>query len=232
MKGRYNEIMDKVTLTPASRARILDNIRGMDLKAEAKTSRAPYWKKLMPIAAMAALVLSGVIAWQWWSKPEVIPGDGPVPLGPGTETDPDAAETVKEADSIAALEALRGYPVEEPAGLPFTPEKKTYKAYWYGMAEVTAVGEGHTAKLRKQPGSDDISGRLPDAEYPSSTETDLDGTPVSLWGIQSGGMYNAGSWQYGGYSYSLELSDAVDEETFLSIIRHTCLEQTVSGMGE
>ena len=36
MKGRYNEIMDKVTLTPASRARILDNIRGMDLKRQAE----------------------------------------------------------------------------------------------------------------------------------------------------------------------------------------------------
>ena len=77
------------------------------------------------------------------------------------------------------------------------------------------------------PGQEDISERRPDAEYPSETEADLNGTAVSLWGIQSGGMYNAGSWQYGGYSYSLELSDAVDEETFLSIIR-----QTVSGMGE
>lgn len=225
LKGRYNEIMDKVTLTPASRARILDNIRAMDLKAEAKPSRAPYWKKLMPVAAMAALVLSGVIAWQWWSKPAVIPDDGPVPLGPGT--DPDAAETVKEADSIEALEALMGYPAEEPAGLPFTPEEKTYKAYWYGMAEVTVTGEGHSAKLRKQPGTEDISERVPGAEYPSETEADLNGTAVSLWGIQSGGLYNAGSWQYGGYSYYLELTDAVDEETFLSIIRHT-----VPGMGE
>ena len=226
LKGRYNEIMDKVTLTPASRARILDNIRGMDLEAETKTSRAPYWKKLMPVAAMAALVLSGVIAWQWWAKPTLIPDDGPVPLGPGTETDPDDVETVKEADSLEALEALMGYPVEEPAGLSFTPEKKTYKAYWYGMAEVTVTGEGHSAKLRKQPGPDDISGRLPDAEYSSEAETDLNGTAVSLWGIQSGGMYNAGSWQYGGYSYYLEFTDAVDEKTFLSVI-----EQTVPGMG-
>ena len=228
LKVRYNEIMDKVTLSPASRARILANIRGMDLtrRTEDKTNRAPYWKKLLPVAAAAALILSGVIAWQRWAKPTVIPDDGPVPLGPGAETDVNDAQTIGEAESPEALEALLGYPVEEPAGLSFAPERKSYTAS-YGMAEVTVTGEGHSAKLRKQPGTEDISGRLPDAEYPSETEADLNGTAVSLWGIQGGGMYNAGSWQYGGYTYYLELSDAVDEETFLSIIR-----QTIPGMGE
>ena len=228
LKGRYNEIMDKISLTPEARARILDNIRAMDLgnRTGAASSRAPAWKRYLPVAAMAALVLSGVIAWKWWTAPEVIPDGGDVPLSPGTETDPGDMTTVREADSAEALEALMGYPVEEPAGLPFEPERTVYRAYWYGMAEVTVTGGGQSAKLRKQPGTEDISGTAGN-EYPSSAEAELGGTAVSLRGIQSGGLYNIASWQRDGYAYALELSEPADEETMLDVIR-----ATVPGMGE
>ena len=222
LKGQYDEIMDKVTLTPASRARILENIRQMDLENPdaGRTVRTPAWKRMVPVAAMAALVLSGVITWQWWSRAEVLPDSGNVPLSQGEETDPDAIQTVKEAENAAALEELMGFPVEEPSGLPFTAEKTTYRAYWYGMAEIVVTGEGHSAKLRKQPGAGDVSGMM-EADYPSSAEIDVGGASVSLRGIQSGGVYNIAFWQFGGYSWSLELSDALDADAFASVIRQT-----------
>ena len=224
LKGRYDEIMEKITLTPESRARILENIRGMDLSSSGEKSGTPYWKRMMPVAAMAALVLTGVIAWQWWSKPVVIPDTGDpsteVPLSPGDEDPGGAQTTVREAQSAAELETLMGFPVDEPSGLPFAVERTVYKAYWYGMAEVTAAGEGHSAKLRKQPGEADVSGTA-GAEYPAMTEIEVGGAAVSLKGIQAGDRYNIAVWEFGGYSYSLELSGGADADTFASVIRAT-----------
>ena len=225
LKGRYDEIMEKITLTPESRARILENIRKTDLSASGEKSGTPAWRRLLPVAAMAALVLTGVIAWQRWPKTEVLPSDDPstmVPLDPGTE-DPGITQTVREAESAEELAELLGFPVNELSGLPFPAERSVYKAYWYGMAEETVTGDGHSAKLRKQPGEADVSGTA-GAEYPAMTEIELGGAAVSLKGIQTGDQYNIAVWQFGGYSYSLELSGGADADTYASVIRATVPE--------
>ena len=217
LKGRYDEIMEKITLTPESRARILENIREMDLTSSGEKSGTPAWRRLLPVAAMAALVLTGVIAWQRWPKTEVIPSDDPstiVPLDPGN------GQTVREAESADELAELLGFPADELSGLPFPAEQTVYKAYWYGMAEVTVTGDGHSAKLRKQPGDADVSGTA-DAVYPAMEEIEVGGAAVSLKGIQAGDSYNIAVWQFGGYSYSLELSGGADADTYASVIRAT-----------
>ena len=85
LKGRYDELMDRVQMTDEMRARVLEKVRQADLSAPEDRRRAPAaWRRWGAMAACLAVVIAGGLA-----LPHLLPQNGtedpPVMTGPGTE---------------------------------------------------------------------------------------------------------------------------------------------------
>ena len=205
LKGRYDDIMDRVQVTDEMRARVLEKVRQADLSAPEERQRAPAaWRRWGAVAACLAVMIAGGLA-----LPHLLPQNGtedPLVLaGPGME----------EMDSRAALEQAVGFSVEEAETLPLAPQEVLYTAFDSGLAQVEYRGEnGQTALLRKSQGPEDNSGDF--NQYPDVEERELDGNTVTLKGAE--GQFTLALWQKGGFSYSLSLSQGQDAQGWEEIL--------------
>ena len=205
MKGRYDDIMDRVQVTDEMRARVLEKVRQADLSAPKERQRAPAaWRRWGAMAACLAVIIAGGLA-----LPHLLPQGGtedpPVLTGPGME----------EMDSRAALEQAVGFSMEEAETLPFAPQEVLYTAFDSGLAQIEYRGEnGQTALLRKSQGPEDNSGDF--NQYPDVEERELDGHTVTLKGAD--GQFVLALWQEGGFAYSLSLSQGQDAQGWEEIL--------------
>lgn len=63
LKGRYDELMDRVQMTDEMRARVLEKVRQADLSAPEDRRRAPAaWRRWGAMAACLAVVIAGGLA--------------------------------------------------------------------------------------------------------------------------------------------------------------------------
>ena len=208
LKGRYDEIMDRVQVTDEMRARVLEKVRQADLSAPEERRPAPAaWRRWGAMAACLAVIVAGGLALPHLLTPNGTE-DPPVLAGPGME----------EMDSRAALEQAVGFSVEEAETLPFAPQEVLYTAFDSGLAQIEYRGEnGQTALLRKSQGQEDNSGdfnQYPDVETLAAAEAD-----VTLKGTD--GQFVLALWQEDGFSYSLSLSQGQDAQGW---------EETLSGL--
>ena len=208
LKGRYDDIMDRVQVTDEMRARVLEKVRQADLSAPEERQPAPAaWRRWGAMAACLAVIVAGGLALPHLLTPNGTE-DPPVLAGPGME----------EMDSRAALEQAVGFSVEEAETLPFAPQEVLYTAFDSGLAQIEYRGEnGQTALLRKSQGPEDNSGdfnQYPDVETLAAAEAD-----VTLKGAE--GQFVLALWQEDGFSYSLSLSQGQDAQGW---------EETLSGL--
>ena len=145
LKGRYDELMDRVQMTDEMRARVLEKVRQADLSAPEERRHAPAaWRRWGAMAACLAVVIAGGLA-----LPHLLPQNGtedpPVMTGPGTE----------EMDSRAALEQAVGFSVEEAEHLPFAPQEVLYTAFDSGLAHRSSTG----GKTDRRPCCASLRGR-------------------------------------------------------------------------
>lgn len=199
----YDEIMDRIQVTPEMRDRVLRSIQAAEIAAaRPKVLRLPAWKKYLSAAACLILVIAGAAA-----LPRLIQ------LLPPGET-VQVVPQIQEAASLAELSKLVGFEVEAEAALPFAPEEITYCSYWNELAQIQYSGQGQTATYRQSAGAQDNSGdyTIYDAVY----ELDLNGLTVTLKGV--GGAYALAVWTDGRFSYSLRLSQGAPAEEWLSIL--------------
>ncbi|MGI6028375.1 MAG: hypothetical protein ACOX81_03060 [Candidatus Heteroscillospira sp.] len=205
MDRKYDEIMEKIEVTPEMRQRILNNIQDMDLseKKPAKVIRFPRWRQLTTLAACFALLLVGAL-----TLPNYLTQD-PLP----TEMVGNPLEDIVEVASVQELGQAVGFDVAEVEGLPFTPEETTYFSYWNSMAEITYSGEGQSATYRKAPGAADVSGDSND--YPAETSVRVNDVSVALKGYEN---YTLATWTDGNYSYSLTLSSGKTDAEWQTIL--------------
>lgn len=199
----YEEIMDRIEVTPEMRERVLRRIQAEKISpARPPVLRFPAWKKYLSAAACLVLVIAGAAALPRLIRPQ--------PPGGGVQ----AVPQIQEAASLAELSRLVGFEVDTGSTLPFEPEETTYCSYWNELAQIQYSGQGQTATYRQSAGTQDNSGDY--TVYGDVVEITASGLPVTLKG--DGGVYVLAVWTDGVFSYSLHLSQGASEAEWLDII--------------
>lgn len=193
---KYEEIMDRVEVTPEMRQRVLSNLE------QARKPKRPALRQLMSLAACLAIVLCCWYAW----KPRQ-----------QTQVENPGAQGASQIENVASLEALSqktGVPMKELTGLPFDVEATQYVSYWEELAEIQYFGQTDSLCYRKSHGTEDNSGEY--NVYSQVKTLDVSGCAVTLKGGAEG--YSLAAWTDGTYAYSISASKPLTEETFRGLL--------------
>lgn len=185
---KYDEVMEKLEVTPEMRARILQNVETQMAEPCKKPNRL---RRFAALAACLAVLLMGAMA-----LPKFI--SSPVP----EESETMIANGMVEVTSKEELSEAVGFPVKSAQSLPFFPQSIYYTSYWGEMAQIDYANGGSMACFRQSLGEEDNSGDW--SEYPAQKSLTVNGCAVTLKGEAD--SYTLAIWQDGTYSYSLSLS--------------------------
>ena len=185
---KYDEVMEKLEVTPEMRARILQNVETQMAEPRKKPNRL---RRFAALAACLAILLVGAMA-----LPKFI--SSPVP----EESETMIANGMVEVTSKEELSEAVGFPVKSAQSLPFFPQSIYYTSYWGEMAQIDYANGGSMACFRQSLGEEDNSGDW--SEYPAQKSLTVNGCAVTLKGEAD--SYTLAIWQDGTYSYSLSLS--------------------------
>jgi hypothetical protein len=223
--GKYDEIMNRIELTPEAKERILANVsltaaESPETETEGIASplrgKISMWKRVLPAAAMVTLVLAAALmAKHFGGITDIV--EPPTPIAsPGSQN----AAVISESSAYNSREELEegaGFPMEELRGLPFAAETVSYDLT-DGIAETTYTGEGKTALFRKAGEEKTLS----NAVYPVIREIEAGEIRAVIGGENE--RFSLAVWKHGGYSYCLELSEGVGEETIAAMIAQTAAD--------
>ena len=197
---KYDEVMEKLEVTPEMRARILQNVETQMAEPCKKPNRL---RRFAALAACLAVLLMGAMA-----LPKFI--SSPVP----EESETMVASGMVEVPSKEELSEAVGFPVKSAQSLPFFPQSIYYTSYWGDMAQIDYANGGSTACFRQSLGEEDNSGDW--NEYPAKESFTVNGCAVTLKGERD--SYTLGIWSDGTYSYSLSLSAGQPASVWESIV--------------
>lgn len=197
---KYDEVMEKLEVTPEMRARILQNVETQMAEPRKKPNRL---RRFAALAACLAILLVGAMA-----LPKFI--SSPVP----EESETMIANGMVEVTSKEELSEAVGFPVKSAQSLPFFPQSIYYTSYWGEMAQIDYANGGSTACFRQSLGEEDNSGDW--SEYPAQKSLTVNGCAVTLKGEAD--SYTLAIWQDGTYSYSLSLSAGQPASVWESIV--------------
>lgn len=201
LEKAYREIMDRVVLSEATEARLLQTLRTAQLQT-GTTTRFPRYHRLA-VAACVALLLAGAV---------VLLGER------GEKESPSGVQSGlwdrTEAASCQELSQLVGFPVETLGAVPFEVTDVRYTAYGGGLAEIAYSGEEQNLVFRKAMGQTDPSGDY--TAYAVQTTVDVDGSTVTLNGAEDG--YCLAVWQDGTYSWSIRSTMVYSTDVWTEIL--------------
>ncbi len=197
---KYDEVMEKLEVTPEMRARILQNVETQMAEPRKKPNRL---RRFAALAACLAILLVGAAA-----LPKLI--SSPTP----EESETTIANGMVEVASKEELSEAVGFPVKSAQSLPFFPQSIYYISYWGEMAQIDYANGGSTACFRQSLGEEDNSGDW--SEYPAQKSLTVNGCAVTLKGEAD--SYTLAIWQDGTYSYSLSLSAGQPASVWESIV--------------
>ena len=194
---KYEQIMDKIEVTPEMRQRVLRNVEA----EQAKQKKRQLTRRLVTLAACLAIV---VCCWYVW-KPK--------------QTDPPeqgmmAVSQIDTADSLEALTEKSVTPMNELTGVPFTVERTEYVSYWDELAEIQYFGGSDCRCYRKSPGMEDNSGDY--NVYAQEETLEISGNAVTLKG--GNGTYSLAIWTDGSYAYSISVTDPLSRDAFGALL--------------
>ena len=197
---KYDEVMEKLEVTPEMHARILQNVETQMAEPCKKPNRL---RRFAALAACLAVLLVGAMA-----LPKFI--SSPVP----EESETMIANGMVEVISKEELSEAVGFPVKSAQSLPFFPQSIYYTSYWGEMAQIDYANGGSMACFRQSLGEEDNSGDW--NEYPAKESFTVNGCAVTLKGEAD--SYTLAIWQDGTYSYSLSLSAGQPASVWESIV--------------
>ncbi len=239
-RTKYNEIMERIQVTPEMHERIMSRIRAMDIqKEQAPSNKPPLWtryRKYIVTAASLMVVLAGVLVAQHGFAP------GMGPTSATTQNSTPESKTAPESDmmspysssgaandrtmrsmtvpssmtyaSLAELDDAAGYKVKQIEAVPFQADQTQY-SLTDQMAEIRYTGSTNDLTFRMQPGSGDISGDY--TEYSRTQTITNNGTSITVKGNDKG--YNLAVWEQDGYTYSILLQQPLSSDKLLEVIR-------------
>lgn len=192
MTLKYEEIMDRIEVTPQMRQRVLQNLE------KAQKKKRPVLRQVLSVAACLAVLLCCWYAWKPRQQEPIIQG--------GVQ--------IENVDSLTALTQKTGIPLQELTGLPFEVTEEEYISYWQELAEIQYLGQSDTLCYRKSLGTEDNSGDY--NTYPQEKTVDVSGLSVTLKGDGKG--CSLALWTDGTYAYSISVSGQLSEETFRTLL--------------
>lgn len=202
LKNKYNEIMEKIEVTPEMSERILKNISETDTEIQlSETVHLKKYKKILSIAACFVILLAGSFV-----LPKIINSTTKPPI----QEIPD----IKICKSESELSSVVGFDVLELNYLPFNFTQKEFKAYWKELAEVIYQNENNTVIFRMGQGSEDVSGDY--NEYNEVKDIQMDFGTITLKGNK--GVYNLAIWSQNDMSYSIQTNEPLSEKLILKIV--------------
>lgn len=191
---KYDEIMDRVEVTPEMRQRVLRNLE----QAKTRKKKNNLLRQVMSLAACVAIVLC---CWYAWKSRKQEQG---VQMG----------SQIENVDSLKALSQKTGIPLEELTGLPFEVVRTEYVSYWTELAEIQYFGQTDSLCYRKSIGTDDNSGDY--NTYAQEKTLELSSCTVTFKGNTDG--YLLATWTDGTYAYSISVTSPMTEEAFRSLL--------------
>ena len=193
---KYEEIMDRIEVTPEMRQRVLSGVEAAWAKKKSQSLR-----RLFALAACLAVVLCCWFAW----KPKQVqdPEQGML-----------AVPQIDTMDSLQTLIQKTGIPMKDLIGIPFAVEHREYTSYWEELAEIQYVGKTDTLCYRKSNGTEDNSGDY--NVYPQEKTLNIAENTVTLKGEEN--LYTLAAWTDGSYAYSISVTAPISQETFTALI--------------
>jgi hypothetical protein len=204
---RYNEIMDRVKVTPELRERVLTGAAQAAEAAAGAQKRRGAWRPWVLAAACLALVLLGSL-----TLPRL--GRSPETAAPTEVSEVQGGWDAVEYDTIRALTEAAGFPVEEVPALR-DAAGKSYLLIGGELAEITYTVSGNRYYYRVSPGSGDNSGDYND--YPTERTVELEGVSVTFKG--EGGACRLALWEANGFACSLACDNGVPQQDLEALVR-------------
>lgn len=200
MKNKYDRAIEHIEVTAEMHDRIIKNLGGIDsVKKQSKVPSFKVYRKYISIAACFVLLLVGTFVIY-----NSLPQKPPIQVVPN----------IKDYSSVGELSNTVGFKVREVKTYPFDVEQITYTAYWGKTAQIAYTGGDYTLVFRMSAGSEDNSGNYND--YSEVKNCSAGDYTVSIKG--DNGQYYIAVWEYGGYSYSINIPNGVSEEEMLKIV--------------
>ena len=192
--------MEHIEVTVEMHDRIMKNLG--DINIIKKQRKAPIYKsfiKYTSIAACFVLLFIGafVIYNNLTNKP-------PIQVVPN----------IVEYNSADALSDAIGFKVYEVKTFPFDVEQTLYTSFWETLAQISYTGKDKILVFRMSAGSEDNSGDY--NEYSEVKNFSAGDYTVTIKG--DNGQYSLAVWEYGGYTYSINIPDGSSEEEILKIV--------------
>lgn len=206
MSKKYTELMDSIKLSPQAKERITENILSADIPRQNGRKNFIPFKKYISVAACFIIVLTGILLV-------------PVIKNNGLKKEPPTGDYIGAPQSFTALAELEntaGFEINDIYRyLPFTAEKTLYTYYSdMKIIEISYQGQGDSAIYRKSPGNEENSGDY--NAYKDILTVNVSDISVEIKG--NGNLYNLALWEKDGYSYSLNLQNAIDKNEYISIL--------------
>lgn len=194
---KYEQIMDRIEVTPEMRQRVLRNVEAK----QAKQKKRQLTRRLFTLAACLAIV---VCCWYVWKPKQADPPE-------------QGMMVVAQIDTVDSLEALTektGIPMDELTGLPFPVERTEYVSYWDELAEIQYFGGNDSLRYRKSTGTEDNSGDY--SVYAQEETLEISGNAVTLKG--DNGAYSLAIWTDGNYAYSISVTNPLSRDAVRALI--------------
>ncbi|MGN7764067.1 hypothetical protein [Paenibacillus sp. 22594] len=197
MKNKYNEVMERIEVTPEIQERILDRLQKLDWEQEPNKTRFSFstYRRYIAIAACFMFLLAGSLIIHHATQ---TPSDPPVMVKPN----------IVEFNSVQNLSKAVGFTMRKPEHLPFIVDSVQYTAYWNELGQVTYTGEANSVVFRMSSGNEEVSGDY--AEYTSIKDLTINGNVVTMKGTDH--QYVLALWQSDGFSYSVQFTKPVSEQ--------------------
>lgn len=205
MTGKYNEVMGLLELSDEAKARILQTATEHAATGTPRQGKVIQFSSIRRYAALAACL--AVVLLAVFALPRLRQGGN----------DPNEVASsggIRDCDTVEALSAAVGFPVEELSELPFAPEEVQYTDYFGEMAQITYKSGEASVTIRKAHGNEDNSGDYND--YSTVRELQIDTVSVIVKG--DGDAYSLALWQQNSFSYSLSIEPGISEQEITMLI--------------
>lgn len=205
MKYTYQEIMERVEVTPQMQERVMENIRQADLTERKIVPFSKYRRFAATAAALLMLIAVGAVL------PNVIGRQSKTP-------DQEEIQVIWQSREWASAQELSGYlgfEIVDLAGLPFEPDTVTYLSIGEDLAEITYSAGTNEACYRISPGTEDNSGNYTD--FPVCETVKVGAYEVLLKGRDGG--FELALWSDGVYTYSLDMAEQQSIDVWIKLLK-------------
>ncbi len=211
--SKYNEVMERLTVTPEMREGILQNVV-KEQKENNEQTRHSMYNRYIAMAACFVLVLIGAVG-----IPKLVTlydqDDQGNNSQPATTEYVQGTFVVEEKKDVQELSDVLGFPVQELENIPYHIDQTEYLAYGEDIAEINYIGKDQTICYRKGNGTEDVSGI-----YEIYTDTKVITVRTQNVTVRGeGDIIYLATWTDGTYAYSIYTEQGVTQKQLEDMLK-------------